>query len=227
MPTSLPLFLEDIEGVFLLFALDLPGCFAEGGSEAEALSSFPAALADYCAWLAAHGESEPAARASIRVAERIESYRLADGYEVNALFAPERSPPDQHFLDQSLRLLRASGADFSAAVRSIPVEEWDEPLGTGERTVRQVVDHVIRAEAWYLSHFADSTRLETLHQTPDPLVRFDLGRAALIAWLMNAPSDRLALVIQEEEEWTARKLIRRTLWHERTHRAEIGHRTGA
>ncbi|MDP9364891.1 MAG: hypothetical protein M3Q10_11830 [Chloroflexota bacterium] len=43
----MPLHLEDIEGRVILFPLDLPGCWAEGATEAEALANVPAALAAY------------------------------------------------------------------------------------------------------------------------------------------------------------------------------------
>lgn len=89
MSANLALHLEEIEGRVLLFALDLPGCWVEGGTEAEALEDVPAALAAYRAWRAGLGDAVPDQVGPPRVVERVPGRFLPDGYEVNALFAPE------------------------------------------------------------------------------------------------------------------------------------------
>lgn len=228
MPAILPLHLEEIEGRVLLFALDLPGCWAEGRTEAEALEEVPAALAAYRAWRAGLGDAVPDQVGQPCVVERIPGRFLPDGSEVNALFAPERRPPDGALLGLCRRLLERSGEDLVAAMAAIPADRWDA-VPVGDRTPRQTIAHVAQAELWYLGRFTHAPRpLLTDHPSGSP-EQFAAVHAALLGWLETAAPNQLGQVIVErEEEWTVRKLLRRALWHERTHTADlrrtIGHR---
>jgi hypothetical protein len=220
--TSLPLYLEDIEGASILFALDLPGCYSEGGAEAEAIHNFPDALAAYRAWLTAHGAFASDLPAEFSVAERVASHTRADGYEVNALFGPERSPPSARFLARCRRLLGISGADVLAAVAPIPPDQQGTALAAGQRTPQQLLDHVTRAEWWYLSHFADIPGALPGDQPPGSLAQFEAVHTALLHWLADIPPAQLsAIVVDRDEEWSTRKVLRRALWHERAHTAEL------
>jgi predicted RNase H-like HicB family nuclease len=152
---------ENIEKTHILFALDLPGCYAEGATEAEGLGNFPAAFASYGDWLLAHGEAIPDLPdppEAFAIVGRFASYTLADGYEVNGLFAPEWRPAAPAFVARCHRLLGYARVDLLAAARAIPTSRWDTAFGPGERTPRQVIEHVARAERWYLSHFAGVPR---------------------------------------------------------------------
>ncbi|MGH2559403.1 MAG: DinB family protein [Thermomicrobiales bacterium] len=222
MTTSLGLYSKDIEKVHILYALDLPGCYSEGATEAEALGNFPAAFGSSCDWLTVHGEAVPDLSGSFEIAGRFASYTLADGYEVNGLFEPERQPPDREFVAGCCRLLGYSRLDLLAAAKAIPTAQRDLAFTAGERTPRQVIEHVARAEWWYLSHFADvPAALHTDHPPGSP-TQFEAVQAALINWLTNIPREQLGTVaVDREEEWSVRKLLRRALWHERTHTAEL------
>lgn len=222
MEAPLPIHLEEIDGVHLAFALDLPGCYAEGATEAMAIANAPVALAAYRDWRARHDAPIPAPPAAVRVVEHVPSRRLADGYEVNALFAPERRSPDAAFLALGHRLLVAADADVRAALEAIPEAGRDRAPNPGERTPRQVAEHVAQAGWWYLTQVADVP--------PRPPVAYPAGSAARVAAVHAAILDRLAtasparlaaVTVSQEEEWSVRKLLRRALWHARTHAAEL------
>ncbi len=220
--TTLPLRLEDIEGVYILHALDLPGCYSEGATEGKAIRNFASTLASYRDWLVTHGELVPVLPEEFDVAERLASYTLADGYEVNAIFEPERSPPSWEFLTLSIRLLRYSGADLLSAFESIPIDQREASLAVGARTPKQILEHVARAEWWYLSHLADVPGALPGDQAPGTPAQFEAVHATLIEWLTDIPAERMgAIVVDREEEWSVRKLLRRALWHERAHTAEL------
>jgi predicted RNase H-like HicB family nuclease len=226
MMATLRLHSEDIDGRVLLFPLDLPGCWAEGGTEAEALADVPASFAAYAAWLAAHGEAAPDPPGASRVVERVRSRVLADGYEVNALFAPERPPPDRALLFLGRHLLDHAGADLLAALGAIP-EDRRDVAPTGRRTPRQVVEHVARAELWYLRHFVDAPTTLVFNHPPGSEEQFSAVHAALLDWLATASPEQLGqLTVEREEEWSVRKLLRRALWHARTHTWELARRRG-
>ena len=226
MTSPLPMHLEDIEGRVLLFPLDLPGCWAEGATEAEALANVPAALAAYRGWLAAHGEAAPDPPGEALVVARVPSRVLADGYEVNALFAPERRPPDQAFLARCRRLLDHAGADLLAALEAIPEIRRDAAPAV-ERTPKQVVAHVARAELWYLRRFVAAPPGLLTDHPAGSREQFAAVHAALADWLALAdPADLARVTVECEEGWSVRKLLRRALWHTRTHTAELVRRSG-
>ncbi len=219
---SLELYSEDIEHLHLLYALDLPGCYSEGATEAEALGNFPAAFAAYGDWLTLHGEAAPDPPEALEIAGRFASYTLANGYEVNGLFEPERWPPNREFIARCRRLLDSSHVDLLAAVQAIPTAQWDRAFTAGARTPRQVVEHVARAECWYLSHFTDVPGEVLTAHPPGSPPQVEAVHAALVNWLTNLPCEQLgAIAVDREEEWSVRKVLRRALWHGRTHTAEL------
>jgi predicted RNase H-like HicB family nuclease len=222
MTTSLRLYSEDIDSRHIIHALDLPGCYADGITEAEALERFPAAWASYADWLAARGEMTPERPERFAIAERFASYVLADGYEVNALFAPEQRPPSRKFIAHCMRLLDHSRADLLAAWEAIPPARQDVALTDGERTPRQTIDHVARAEWWYLSHIADPSEGPlTDHPSGSP-AKLAAVRTMLMDWLSTASVEELGVMsLVYEEEWSVRKVLRRALWHERTHTDDL------
>jgi hypothetical protein len=220
--TNLRLYSEDIDGRSILHALDLPGCYADGASENEALGRFPLAWASYADWLVSHGDNAPERPEQIVIAERFASYILPDGYEVNALFAPERHPPSRSFIARCQRLLGYSRADQLAAWEAIPADRQDSAFAAGQRTPRQVLDHVARAEWWYLSNLAIIPEEPLIDHASGSTGRLSAIRAALMDWLTTASGEKLnAISVSDEEEWSVRKVLRRALWHERTHTAEL------
>lgn len=222
MPEPMPLYLENIENTYLLHALGLPGCYSEGGSEAEACDNFPDALFSYRDWLVLHGETIPDLPDQFDISERFASYRLTDGFEVNALFEPERWPSTWESITLCIRLLGYSRADLLAAMSSISGNKQDTAIAVGERTPREILEHIARAECWYLSHFTDIPPDLLATHAPGTTSQLEVVRGELVKWLANICPEELGTIkFDREEEWSVRKLLRRALWHERTHCIEL------
>lgn len=222
MASHMELYSEDIEGIHVVFALNLPGCYSDGATETEALGRFPAAFASHRDWLAGNGEAVPDPSEAFAVAGRFASYTLADGYEVNAIFEPERVPPDGETLARGRRLLGYARRDLLAALQAIPNADRAKPSAEGDRSPRQIIEHVARAEWWYLSHLADVRGPCPPGDRLSWTASFEAVDAVLTAWLADVPPERLgAVTVDREEEWSIRKLLRRALWHRRTHTAEL------
>ena len=49
--------LEEMEGRWIAHVTALPGCFASDADQGAAVANAPPAIADYRAWLRAHGEA--------------------------------------------------------------------------------------------------------------------------------------------------------------------------
>jgi predicted RNase H-like HicB family nuclease len=219
--TSLRLYSEDTDGRSILYALDLPGCYAEGVSEDEAFERFPLAWASYAELLVTRGDMAPQPPERFVIAERFASYVLSDGYEVNALFAPERHPPSRRFIARCQHLLGYSRANLLEAWQAIPADRQDAASAADKRTPQQILDHVARAEWWYQSHIAQHAEGPLRDHSPDSLAQLACARAALLDWLSTASGEELRIISVSDEEWSVRKVLRRALWHERTHTAEL------
>jgi predicted RNase H-like HicB family nuclease len=220
--TTLELYSEDIDRVHILYALDLPGCYSEGITEAEAIGNFPAAFTTYNEWLSGRGETVHDAPTLFEIAGRFASYTIANGYDVNGLFEPERAPPSREFVARCRRLLNYSGTELIGAAQAIPASRGNNALAAGERSPRQVIEHVALAEYWYLSHFVDIPKRVLANHPTGSLNQFEAVHGALINWLANIGCRQLGSVVMDrEEEWSVPKLLRRALWHERTHTVEL------
>jgi len=107
-------------------------------------------------------------------------------------------------------LLQAvEGLDPEAMQRPIPGERW--PLGG-------IVDHVARSELWYLDRLGLAFSRNEL--SPEPLDAIHQVRQRLLA-MLTALSGQTGVLALAGEVWSARKVLRRTLWHERDHTQHI------
>jgi hypothetical protein len=202
-----------VDGRSIAWALDFPGCFADGAGGPEALVALPRALVDYEAWVERHARPSwlpDLGEIDIRLAETWQVYTIADdlteasdGYEVNAWFRDDWRPLSAEEIDRGLQMLCWSRADLLAAAAGASPTAMDEKQ-PGERwAVRGVLNHVAGAEWWYLD------RLDLAGLTLEQLERALPGLAGV-----------QRVLGKEGEFWSPRKLLRRALWHERDH---VGH----
>ena len=217
-----------MDGHSIAWALDFPGCYADGVDGSSALIALPQALVAYETWVRQHASSSwlpDLSEFDVRLVETWQCYYVADdlseasdGYEVNAWFRDDWRVLSDEEIARGLQLLRWSRADLMAALQGASQAAMEEKQ-PGERwAVRGVLNHLAGAEWWYM------TRLDlgslTREQLPrDPFERLPLVRTELERVLPTlAGLDRV--LGKEGEFWSPRKLLRRTLWHERDH---IGH----
>lgn len=216
---------NNFEGRSLAWALDYPGCFANGTDGAEALLRVPQAVLAYADWLAAHTPQSwlaDLADFDVRLVETFEAHTLneqfepaSQGYEVNAWFRSDWKPLTRLEVEQAQQLLAWSHADLLEFCQGLSPEARDEKL-EGERWSRiGILAHVATAKWWLLD------RLE-LAGTPraglprDVFERFAFTHQRLLNILPELAG--LEQVVGKDGEfWSPRKLVRRVIWHERDH----------
>jgi predicted RNase H-like HicB family nuclease len=207
---------EDIEpNHWLGWVLDLPGCFSAAASEAEAIARVPAAIAAYYAWLARQDSTLPLTTGpgEVRVVESFRAFSDPNDptYLVNAFFEEDRRPLSYWDVTVALRLLDWTRQELQQVLRPATPEQLAGPIG-------KLVKHIANAENWYFSRLA--LGLDPSHLPPDPVERLAAVRA-------NARSQLIYLIGDEQiaslnsEQWSARKILRRTLWHERDHTRQL------
>lgn len=211
-------------GKWTAYILDLPGCFAYGSDEQQALTALTNAIPAYYAWLRAHDDYTPEVRGPWRVVPRetVRAHLLGE-HEVGALFACEEQPTDDEELDWRLALLEWAYADLEALLRRMPAAAMEVQSPAGGWSLRQIVDHVAQAQLRYVAHLEEPFTPPSIEQMPGPSVeRLRQVHAACVARLRATTDLQRTRVLEERgERWSLRKVLRRSIWHVRDHTAQV------
>ncbi|MGH2628931.1 MAG: type II toxin-antitoxin system HicB family antitoxin [Anaerolineales bacterium] len=210
---------EEMEGNWIAHVPDLPGCFASHQDREAALGAVPAAVESYAAWRRGHGLTIFGPAGSMVVGEVIRAWRYEADYEVNAFFASDRPPLSEMEIPEFERLLRATRHDLLAAVDGLGAEDLDRTVAGERWPIRGILEHTANAEWWYLDRIGLAGAWRDL--PPDVFDRLGAVRGRLLSQL-GPLCERSGVVTLSGETWSARKVLRRTLWHERDHIGHIG-----
>jgi hypothetical protein len=204
-------------GRWVAWVLELPGCFSRSESREEAIACAPRAIADYFNWRDGYERvtEDIAAALTVAVVEEYRNYETLDGYWVNAFFDFDRRPLAPSDTDDIRWLLSCTRSDLMATVQRIPVSALDQPI-EAERfaTIRGVLKHVALAERWYFDKLGLAVPKEDLGT--DIFNMLEVVRRNTIVQLPRLAHDTSVRDVHGEL-WSARKIVRRTLWHERVH----------
>lgn len=214
------------EGRFLVYALDHPGCFAYGVDEAEALMRMPRAVLDFDKWIRDH-TSEPWAEFTnldFRIVERFTTFNLDEnyqpatsgqGYQVNAWFLDDWRPLTAEEIEIALKIYRWQRDELLAGYTTLSPEILEKQRSGEHWNITGIVKHVANAEQWYLSRLG-LTELTRNDLAADPVERLN-QMAAEINRVFPTLSGLENVCGLAGEFWSCRKIIRRTLWHQRDH----------
>jgi predicted RNase H-like HicB family nuclease len=195
----------------------LPGCISTGLNQEIALSRLPQAITDYLQWLKAHGERVPDPGEPIELDLGGVSGDTGTGHpgDADAFFPPDRIPMTEQEVAALLRLLSYSRHDLIQAVAGLPNEVMNWKPGSGESgevwDIDDILEHIASSEQYYIS-------------------RHSTNVMAMLQATRNAAVERLAALTEAERSqvvehagdlWTARKIFRRMLEHEREHTRHI------
>ena len=210
---------EESEGRWIAHVPDLPGCFVTSENREQAIQAIPGAVEAYFSWCEGHGLRVSGLSAPMVVAEVIRTWESEDGYEVNAFFASDRPSLIEDELPQFELLLAATRADLLRAVDGLDQDDLTREFSEERWSIAGILMHVARAELWYLDRMAlafPSTKLPGEH--------FECLAKVREYMLANLPAlaKRTGVVTLSGETWSARKVMRRALWHERDHTEHIG-----
>jgi predicted RNase H-like HicB family nuclease/uncharacterized damage-inducible protein DinB len=227
-------------GPCLAHVPDLPGCAMRAATCDEALHRLPEAIHDYHAWLRRHGEPAPATHEPIEIEVAGESTGVGpfDPGNAAALLAPDREPLSLDETERYFRLMAHARADLLALVHapstgsgpSLPDDLLDWQAGPQSWSIRRVLRHVGNAEEWYVSRLVPAETLPAEWEDDDRLSIFEflaMERRTAVNRLRQLTAEERAGVFyptnwteHPDEAWTARKVMRRFLEHEREHTAQ-------
>jgi predicted RNase H-like HicB family nuclease/uncharacterized damage-inducible protein DinB len=212
---------------------DLPGCSVAGAGKQDVLVKLPHAIAGYLDWLKRHGEllAQQGDPAAFEIAdEGVGAAALCPGDDA-WLFPPDLVPLTDDDMERYLRLMSFARDDLMALVSGLHETTLDWQPATTEWSIRTTLRHIGNAEEWYVSRLVPPNTLppEWEHDEGLPIFRFmEMERRTAVARLRQLTSAERSDVVHPghwtrhpDEPWTARKVFRRFLEHEREHTAQI------
>ncbi len=217
---------EDMEPHhWIAWVFDLPGCYSSAQTQDGAVLLAPARIAEFFDWRARRGRPSPLADENIQtqVLEVFHAYADKDDpqYIVNAFFADDRRPLKPDEIDDALWLLEQTRADLLAVVQPLSPARQKKRIPADERfkTIGGILRHVAWGESWYFDRLGLAFAREDMPK--DPFEALQKVRAHTIAMLPGLAGNS-QVVERSSELWSARKVVRRAIWHERDHTQHIG-----
>ncbi len=219
--------IEDIEpNNWVAWVFEYPGCYSRGTTVQETLDGVEECVNRHVRRLQsfqANTETEITEDVPVEyeIAERHQSFSIAgDDYYVNACFRDDRRPLTEVEIADGLLLMRLYRAELLGLVRPLMTERLDQPI-PGDRfgTIRGILQHVATAEWWYLDRL-DRAFDRSLLAT-DIFALLSQVREHTAAVLSTLAGSTM-VAEKRGERWTARKVVRRALWHEQVHTRQIG-----
>ena len=205
---------EENDRKWIAHVPDLPGCYTADANREKAIQSIPDAIQEYVLWCESRGIRISGLTGPMIVAEVIRAWDFEDGVEVNAFFASDRPPVLSEELKEYELLLNATRKDLMSVIQGVSPEEMNREFEDERWSIHGVLDHIARAELWYLDRLG--LALPKPEVPIDPLDALTKVREHLLAKL-PALVKQTGVVTIGGETWSARKVLRRALWHERDH----------
>lgn len=210
------------------WVLDLPGCFTWASDEVTALGQVRGAIRRHMDFLERHhiiGAVEP--YGDIEVVERFQCFWTegqrgrsdrAQRYEVDPTFAADEGAVSIEEVALVRDVLVAARPELLAAAKRAG------PGRAGDRGVEEMLHHVANAEWWYGTRLEEdpaALRPFARFEEPDPRTRLAAVREWTLARLERLPELDALAHVHSGERWTPRKLLRRYVYHELDHLAEL------
>lgn len=213
---------EDIEpNHWVAWVFELPGCYSKASNREDAIAKAPSRIAQYFEWLSSHNYKAPrvAEPIEVEVSESFNSFISEGDYIVNAFFKDDLRLLSQDKIEHALRLLEYTRSDLLQVVQQMSSDRLDKPIrGEVQGSIRGILNHVAWAEWWYFDRLNLAFKEEEMPE--DVMSTLEKVRTHTRRQLLQLVSDT-TITERIGEQWSARKIVRRTLWHERAHTEQI------
>lgn len=207
---------------------ELLGCFSLEKTRKKALNKLPQKIWEHISWLKKNGEkiAQPK-KIEIEICEiQMGTCPRISGSKA-AIFSFDLIPPSDKKLKQVLRRMGYNRKELLAKTKKLSNEVLDWKPNKKTRSIRETLSHVANCYWWYLSRLKDWKKLYSVPEKYPPekiFEKLDAMRTLAIQILRNLSlEDRYRINIpkkfarHKDEVWTAGKMLRRFLEHEREH----------
>ncbi len=206
------------DGSCMAHVEELVGCFAMGPSVEEALAALRQEIPRYLDWLAEQGERPegPAGPIELKVVEEVRSearFPSRPEEPVVDFFSHDAAELTSSDLHAAMRLMEQQRRELLEFLKDAPQELLEWRPSPEEQSVLSLLLHMAHAEAYYLAHLEEQVHLYPFLDAVRSWAYHRLSRLS--------EEDRRRVVDHRGERWSARKVLRRFLEHEREHFAQI------
>jgi len=224
MATKIPVCLEVGSESTGAFVPSCPGCWVFRRTPESAMAKVKTAIVDWFEWLERHGEQIPAKNRDFEVeaSEMLRvTYNPVEAGKPEPLFWSETPHITRKDILRTLQLMRYSRQDLLKTVTGLSSDllNWkptDEP-----RTIENCLRHIAYVEPWYLTRLKVDLQCRYARNTLEML---NSTRNAVVNYVQNLPREKMRGIYQPTKDacptcnlWTARKVLRRLVDHERLH----------
>lgn len=208
-----------VEGRTLAWALDYPGVFTYGADDAEALLRMPREMLRFESWLDLHTDQPWVHLESldVHIAETFEGSSVwYDGrmHGVHSFFQSDALPLTIEDVRKALLVFNWQREELLAGVDTLPMELLKHEFEGQRWTIEGILEHIAQVESWFFSRLGFEFHLPS--ESDDVLQLLGLCSEATNHYL-PALIGLERVCEHHQEKWSARKLVRRLLWHQRDH----------
>jgi len=218
----------DRKGCCMAHVRELLGCFVWDKTQKKALEKVPEGVRSYLSFLKKNGEK------NVKVTKKIEfevvenrkgTCPVISGSKA-ALFSYDLLPPSQAFINQCILRMGYNRKELVKRVGKLSKEILDWRPDKKTRSIRETLNHIANCDIWYLSRLNNFKELCSVHEYPNAKIfeKLKENREIAVRVLRKlSPEDRNKINIPrkwtnyKDEKWTAGKMLRRFLEHEREH----------
>jgi len=225
----------DRKGCCMAHVRELPGCFVWDRTKKKTLDNVPEAVKGYLSFLKKNGEKSLSEFGSVGKApgkidfEIMETQKgtcpVVSGSKA-ALFSYDLLPPAKAFINQCIRWMGYNRKELLKRVGKLSDEILDWKPEKNVRSIRETLNHIANCDLWYLSRLKDFKELYAVPEYPQEKIfdKLKKNREVAVRILKKlSAEDRDKINIPrkwakyKDEKWTAGKMLRRFLEHEREH----------
>jgi len=200
---------------------ELMGFYVCSKSLQNTIDQIPDKVQAYRRWLRQHGEKLAPGRIDYDFKEIIMGVCPRLSGNKAALFSFDLDPPTTAEIRAWLKRAQWNRQDLRALIQKIPPSLLDRKI-KGKRSIREILHHIADCDWWYVSRL----NIKLPENGPDEvLARLDWARRLAVNALRHLSSEQKHKIFvptkhcgsTRGEKWTARKVFRRILEHEREH----------
>jgi len=200
-----------------------PGCNWLADSPEAAMDQAVEAIAWHLAWLRKYGKPAPSPNEVI--SPRLEQQHASTAREGNLIgfFESERQSVALQEIPAFLDLMACSRMELLELTQNLPETTISRQPAPDSWAIQEVLRHVAAAERWYLTRILDPAAIPQFKPNRSVWSRLEAVRTLAVERLAGLSEIERSQVIADPsgELWSARKVFRRYLEHEREHTHHI------
>ncbi len=204
---------------WVAFVFDFPGCFSQAKIQIECIDNIPNAITEYLNWCEGYETAESEHEIQFEITEKFTELKYQDDYTINAFFEHDKKPLTQDDIYRIEWILNLTRKDLMNVIQTAKPEQLKQTIERERQTnIIGILKHIATAELWYWESLALAFPRDELPR--DIIASLHKTRTHTLLNLEKLINND-NINERRGEKWSARKIIRRLLWHERIHTRQI------